>query len=221
MIEGKNITKKFKMINGQSISVFENVNFQISRGESVGFLGLNGGGKSTLCKIISGSEPINSGTMIRTLRTSWPIGVFTCLSPQLTGYENIEFISHAYGVDSEVIIEQVRKYGGISGFLDKQISAYSAGMRAKLAFFMAYSIDFDIYICDEVTAVGDIHFREIADAIFDEIKEKKGLILTSHNIGNIIRNVDYVYILGNKDISKKYDVLEGVEVYKEMTEANG
>lgn len=216
MIKAKNISKTYQLINGDSIEVFKSVNFEINPNEKVGFLGLNGSGKSTICKIIAGAEPVSSGIINVNCTTSWPIGVFNCLSPQLTALENINFISLAYGVDYDLIVDQVIQYTDLKDFMNKQIRTYSAGMRAKLAFFIAYSINFDIYICDEITAVGDARFREIANDIFQIVKQEKGLVLCSHNVANVRKNVDHIYIIDDGKISIRYPTEEGISIYNDI-----
>ena len=83
MIQGNNISKDYFIDNQKRLQVFNNINFNIERNEKVGFLGLNGSGKSTICKIISQSEPISSGELKISSSISWPIGIYNCLKELL------------------------------------------------------------------------------------------------------------------------------------------
>lgn len=213
MISFDNVGKKYSIGGAKELEALKNVCLSINSGEKIGFLGLNGSGKSTLCKLIAGSEPPSSGKITKTSTVSWPIGVFNTLAPNLTGAENIKFISLLYGLDYKIILGQVTEMAGLDKNLNYQIKTYSAGMRAKLAFFLAFSINFDFYICDEITAVGDIAFRETAESFFKEIIAKKGLILCSHNQMNIRKNVESVYIINDNTISKKLSVEDGISRY--------
>ena len=216
MIQGSSISKDYFINNQKRLQVFNNINFTIERNEKVGFLGLNGSGKSTICKIISQSEPISSGELKISSSISWPIGIYNCLKESLTAIENIRFISIAYGIDSKKISEQIEYYAELKGFMSNPIKTYSAGMRAKLAFFIAFSIEFDFYICDEITSVGDVSFRKKAQEFFDTIVKDKGLILCSPNSENIKKNVDKVYVVYNGGLSEKLDVSDGLQFYEKI-----
>ncbi len=216
MIQGTNIAKDYFINNRRRLKVFDKINFKIEENEKVGFLGLNGSGKSTICKIISQAEPISSGELVVSSSISWPIGIYNCLKESLTADENIKFISIAYGIDSKKISDQIEHYAELKGFMSNPIKTYSAGMRAKLAFFIAFSIEFDFYICDEITSVGDVSFRKKAQEFFDTIVKDKGLILCSHNSENIKKNVDKVYVVYNGKLSEKLEVNEGLSFYEEI-----
>lgn len=220
MIEFKNVAKSYTGSLLSSKTILENVNFNICKGEKIGFLGLNGAGKSTICKMISGAEPATKGKINITSTTSWPIGIFNSLSPNLTGNENILFISKIYGLEYKVLREQVAFYSQLKSDLNQLVSTYSSGMRARLAFFLAFSIDFDFYVCDEVTSVGDKAFRKIADEFFKEVTSQNGLILCSHSEANIKKHVDYVYLVHNNTVSKKFNLDEGIQNYNKIVQEN-
>ena len=216
MIEAYNVSKRYYLNGGKWLNVFQDVNFKLLPQEKVGFLGLNGSGKTTICKLISNAEPPSSGRINITSSISWPIGVFNCLAMNLTGYENIKFICLAYNVNPRKITEQIEHFAELEGYMDIPINAYSNGMRAKLAFFIAFSLEFDFYICDEITSVGDASFRQKASDFFENIIKDRGLILCSHSKENISKNVDYVYIVHNEAISEKYAVKDGLELYNRI-----
>lgn len=220
MIEFKGVSKSFTGSLFSRKEVLTNMNFKILKGEKIGFLGLNGAGKSTICKMISGAEPPSKGEINITSSTSWPIGIFNSLSPNLTGNENILFISKIYGLKFKLLKDQVSFYSQLKSELNDLVSTYSAGMRARLAFFLAFSIDFDFYVCDEVTSVGDASFRKIADNFFKEVTNNNGLILCSHNEANIKKHVDYVYLVHNKSVSEKYELEVGISEYNRLVQKN-
>ena len=216
MIQGTNISKDYFINNQRRLQVFKRINFKIETNEKVGFLGLNGSGKSTICKMISQAEPISAGELNISSTISWPIGIYNCLKESLTAIENINFVSIAYGIDSKKIVDQIEYYAELNGFMSNPIKTYSSGMRAKLAFFIAFSIEFDFYICDEITSVGDVSFRKKAQEFFDTVVRDKGLILCSHNSENIKKNVDKVYVVYNGRLSEKLEVTEGLKFYEKI-----
>ncbi len=220
MIAAKNISKNYYINGGKWLKVLSDVSFSIEPGERVGFLGLNGSGKTTICKLISNAEPPSSGLIEISSSISWPIGVFNCLSENLTGYENIKFISLAYGVNPRKITEQIEHFAELKGYMDIPVNAYSNGMKAKLAFFIAFSLEFDFYICDEVTSVGDVSFKQKADEFFKTIIRDKGLILCSHSQANMMENVEKVILVYNNGVSDKLSTEDGFELYMDIIEGS-
>lgn len=220
MIELNNITKRYSSKLFESREILKNVNLKIEKGEKVGFLGLNGAGKTTLCKILCGSEPPTEGEIKINGTTSWPIGIFDSLSNNLTGVENIVFICTVFDIDPRPLITQIKEISKLGDMIDKPVSMYSSGMRARLAFFLAFSIDFDFYVCDEITSVGDKNFSSIADKFFSEVIKERGLILCSHITQKILKNVDNVFVLHDGTISEKFPVQEGIDYYNQLTNEN-
>ena len=206
MIKLNNVAKYYSDRIGERKTVFKNINLKVEDGEKVGILGLNGAGKTTLCKILAGSEPPSSGDIFKPSSTSWPIGIFNSVDNNLTGEQNIKFICMLFDVAPKQLIKQIGEFSGLGSALKSRVSTYSAGMRAKLAFFLAFSFEFDFYIVDEATSVGDANFKEKADQIFKSVTKNKGLLLCSHNQNLIKKNADYAYVLNNQSISEKLPV---------------
>lgn len=217
MIKLSNVAKYYSDRIGEKKLVFRNINLEVGVGEKVGLLGLNGAGKTTLCKILAGSEPPSSGKIFRPSSTSWPIGIFNSVDNNLTGEQNIKFICMLFDVSSERPIKQIGEFSGLGNALKYRVSTYSAGMRAKLAFFLAFSFEFDFYIVDEATSVGDATFKEKANQLFKDVTKNKGLLLCSHSENLIRKNTDYAYVLNNQSISEKLPVELAIELYKELS----
>ena len=220
MIELKNVSKSYSSKLFESVEILKNINIKIEREEKIGLLGLNGAGKTSLCKILCGSEPATDGEIEIHGTTSWPIGIFDSLSPNLSGVENIVFICTVFDIDPNPLIKQIRKVSKLEDMIYKPVSTYSSGMRARLAFFLAFSIDFDFYVCDEITSVGDKNFSSIADQFFSEVIKERGLILCSHITQKILKNVDKVFILHGGTISEKFPVHEGIDYYNHLVNEN-
>lgn len=219
-IQIDHIEKIFYGALGDRTVVFEKGDIEIKFGENTALLGFNGAGKSTLLKMISGAEPLSRGTKNINGTVSWPIGIFNSLVNDLTGLQNIDFISTLYDLDAELIRRIVVGNSELEDAINKRVSTYSNGMRAKLAYFISLSIDFDFFLFDEVTSVGDSVFRQKAEEYFKQLKDQVTIILATHNQAEVLNNCDYAYVLHDKMISPKYSAEDGVKFYQELIDKN-
>lgn len=135
MIELSRICKSYSLPHGKRKDVLRDVSITFRPGVNMGILGLNGQGKSTLIRIISGSERPDSGTVTRKGRVSWPIGFAGGFNGSLTGRENLRFTSRIYGADIQEVTEFVEGFTELGPYMDMPVKTYSSGMRSKLAFW--------------------------------------------------------------------------------------
>ena len=208
-----NFTKNYNDYLGQGYQVYLKSNFEIKEGERIGLLGVNGAGKTTLCNLVSGNESLTSGSREVVGSVSWPIGVYSSLSANLTGNQNIAFVCNLLNLNYEKMRSTVLEAAELNIHANRKISTYSAGMKAKLSFFLSLAIDFDFFIFDEVTSVGDQSFRNKADAIFKDTLSGKGMILCSHNFNLIKKHCTKCYIINDKTISPKYSIDTAKDIY--------
>lgn len=180
MIKLIDIKKQYKIGAGK-LTVFDNVNLTINPGERIGVMGRNGAGKSTLARIISGAEKPTSGHVTRNMTVSWPLALNGGFHPRMTGADNLRFICRVYGVDFEPRMDFVKDFSELGPFLYEPTGTYSSGMRARLAFAISMVIDFDCYLIDEVTAVGDERFRKRCNEELFEKRADRAMVLISHN----------------------------------------
>ncbi|BBC71350.1 ATP-binding protein [Altererythrobacter sp. B11] len=180
MITLIDIKKQYKTSSGR-LTVFENVNMTINPGERIGIMGRNGAGKSTLARIISGAEQPTSGRVRREMTVSWPLALNGGFHPRLSGADNLRFICRVYGVDFAPRMEFVQEFSELGPFLNEPTGTYSSGMRARLAFAISMVIDFDCYLIDEVTAVGDERFRDRCNVELFEKRADRAMVLISHS----------------------------------------
>src|SRR5690348_17294845 len=180
MITLKNVCKDYPTRAGPR-RVLNDINLTIRPGERVGILGRNGAGKSTLIRLISGSEPPTLGTIRRNMSVSWPLAFSGGFHGSLTGADNVRFICRIYGVDFHPRFQFVRDFSELGMYLNEPVSTYSSGMRARLAFAISMTIDFDCYLIDEVMAVGDQRFRERCRVELFEKRKDKAMLIVSHS----------------------------------------
>lgn len=184
MIRFENVSKSYHLRNFQKL-IFDDLNFVINKGESIGICGANGAGKSTLMRLISGVEQPTSGKITRTIKTSWPIGYSSCFQSSLTGADNARFISRIYNRDEKELLAFVEDFAQLGPYLYQPVSTYSAGMGARLAFGISIAVDFECYLVDEVTGAGDERFRAKSEEALISRRDRATLIMISHDPGTL------------------------------------
>ena len=194
MIIVDNVSKRYITRKGYK-TVLNNISFTLQRGEKLGILGRNGAGKSTLIRLISEIEKPTSGTIKRNMTISWPLAFSGAFQGSLTGMDNLRFICRIYQNDIKKAKEYVENFAELGDYLYEPIKKYSSGMRARLAFALSLSIEFDCYLIDEVIAVGDSRFTQKCKKELFENKKDRSLILVSHNINAIKSYCDKAMVL--------------------------
>ncbi len=216
MIKLQNLTKYYPSKLGNQY-IFENINFTIPEGHNIGILGSNGAGKSTLFRMLAGSEYPNKGKVITDKAISWPVALATGIHPQMTGRENTRFIGRVNGVEYLDEYEvKVKNFAELGIKYDLPVKTYSSGMRSRLAFGCCIAIDFDVYLIDEATSVGDQKFRKKArQALLDKSKSAN-VIMVSHDLKEIEEFCDSAIILHQGELTFYEDLQEALSVYKEL-----
>ena len=184
MIELHGVSKSYKL-KGIRKHVLDRLTFSFPRDRNVAIIGPNGAGKSTLMRLISGAEQPDEGRIVRHVRVSWPLGFAGGFNGSMTGVENIRFVARIYGADTEAVIDYVRDFSELGRSLGLPIRTYSSGMKARLAFGMSMAIDFDCYLIDEITSVGDESFKKKSQAVFKEKLPNSRIVMVSHSMSQI------------------------------------
>ena len=180
MIALSGACKSYRTPEGRRV-VLDDVTLALPEGRSVGILGANGSGKSTLVRILSGVEPLDRGTVRRTGSVSFPLGFGGTLHPLLSGRENVRFLARVHGADERETVEWVERFAELGEYFGMPVGTYSSGMTARLAFGSCLAIEFDTYLIDEVTAVGDARFRRRCLEAFEERMDRSDVIMVSHD----------------------------------------
>lgn len=216
MIKLDNITKYYPSVLGKQY-IFKNLSFEIPSGHNIGILGANGAGKSTLFRLLAGSEYANRGTIKTNLSLSWPVALSSGIHPQMTGRENTRFIGRVNGVaDLSAYEQRVRAFADLGNKYDLPVRTYSSGMRPRLAFACSLGIDFDIYLIDEVTSVGDASFRRKAKEALLERSETANVIMVSHDMDEIRQFCDSAIVLNKGELTFYNDLERGIEIYQAL-----
>ncbi|GAA6184256.1 ABC transporter ATP-binding protein [Aliiglaciecola sp. NS0011-25] len=216
MIRLENITKYYPSKLGNQY-VFKELSFEIPAGHNIGILGSNGAGKSTLFRLLAGSEYPNKGQIVTDLSLSWPVALTTGIHPQMTGRENTRFIGKINGVaDLDTYEKRVQKFAELGNKYNLPVKSYSSGMKPRLAFACSIAIDFDVYLIDEVTSVGDAKFRRKAKEALLERSEKANVIMVSHEMEEIRQFCDSAIVLHKGELTFYNDLEQGIEHYQAL-----
>lgn len=182
MITVDRITKHYPTRSGLK-RVLDDVSFTLDMGERLGVLGRNGAGKSTLIRMVSGAENPSAGTITRGMSVSWPLAFGGAFQPQLTGVDNVRFISRLYAQDPDRNLAFVEEFAELGPYLREPVRSYSSGMCARLAFAISMIIEFDCFLIDEIAAVGDARFHERCNYELFDKRGDRAMMIISHDPG--------------------------------------
>lgn len=221
MIHLENVSKYYATPSGRHY-VLDNVTLTIPDEAHVGVLGPNGAGKSTLMRLFAGVDAPNKGSISRTGSISWPMGLAKSMHGSLTGKENARFACHIQGLTRDeivVAVDGIKKFADIGKYFNMPVRTYSSGMRARMNFAIAMAFDFDCYIIDELTAVGDKIFRKKSAAAFKGKRQSASFIKVSHNINELIEECNMGLVLHNSKAVLYPSIKEAIDVYESYLEA--
>lgn len=209
MIQLCNLTKEF-VLDGRRKVIADGINFTFPTGASVALLGRNGAGKSCLLRMIAGTMDPTSGEIRSTGTVSWPVGFAGSFHADLTGAQNARFIARIYGVDTDSLLKFVEDFAGLGVHFHLPFRTYSSGMRSRLAFGVSMAIDFDTYLVDEITAVGDAAFKQKSSEVFRARLKRSGAVIVTHSMGMVQDLCDGVAVLENGKLFYYENVENGI-----------
>lgn len=212
MIEMRNLTKSFPTRWGRKY-VLRDVNLVFPTGMSVALMGRNGAGKSTLLQIIAGNMNPDSGQMLTHGSLSFPVGFAGSFHRDLSGAQNTKFIARIYGVDTEELIKFVKDFTALGRNFYLPVRGYSSGMKSRLAFGVSMGIQFDTYLVDEVTSVGDRAFRTRSAEVFKARMAHSGAVVVTHSIPEMRNLCDAGVVLENGQAKFYDDIEEALDVH--------
>lgn len=232
-IQVENVTKEFTMQYHRTLKqmavasmkrlplqekflAVNDVSFTVEQGESVGLMGLNGSGKSTLLKLINGVMRPDRGGILTRGRIAGLIATGAGFHPQLTGRENLFLNGAIMGMseaETKRKFDAIVAFADIGKFMDTPVSHYSSGMYARLGFSIAIHVDADIFLADEVLAVGDRPFKKKCMAKMQEIRAQGTTIFyVSHASASVRAMCDRVLVLESGHLNYDSKVVEGGSV---------
>ena len=175
--------------SGEKFTVLKDIDLDVYPGDFLGIMGRNGSGKSTLLKILAGIYSPTSGSVKVKGKMVPFLELGVGFNSELSGRENVFLNGIILGLSRSFLNEkynEIVKFAELEKFMDMPLKNYSSGMQVRLAFSIAIMADADIYILDEVLAVGDVAFQEKCFDIFREYKKrKKTIILVTHSSASV------------------------------------
>lgn len=197
-----------------------NVSFDIQKGETVGIIGTNGAGKSTILKIITGVLNPSEGKVVINGRISALLELGAGFNMEYTGIENVYLNGTMIGFTKEEIdekLDDILKFADIGDFVNQPVKTYSSGMFVRLAFAVAINIEPEILIVDEALSVGDVFFQAKCYKKFEEFKrEGKTIVFVSHDLGSIAKYCDRVVLLNKGKKLSEGEPKPIIDMYKKV-----
>ena len=204
----------------REVHAVKNVSFTVYQGETIGIIGTNGSGKSSLLRSVAGLTQPTNGAVYASARPVL-LGVGAVLMPSLSGEKNIMLGGLAMGYSKKETAElapAITEFAGLEEFIDLPMRTYSSGMSARLRFAIAASRNHDILIIDEALSVGDQQFRKRSEARMREMRDTAGTVfLVSHSIKSILDTCSRVIWLEKGVLKMDGDPLEVCQAYNRYT----
>jgi ABC-type polysaccharide/polyol phosphate transport system ATPase subunit len=211
----------FKQGKTRAFHALEDINLEIYKGEFVGIVGRNGSGKSTLLKLIAGIYSPDRGGKIKVHGRLVPfLELGVGFNPELTGKENIYLNGTILGMSKKYLDEkydEIVKFAELEEFMEVPVKNYSSGMMVRLAFSIAVQTDADIYILDEILAVGDENFQRKSLSVINRMKrEGKTILFVSHSMESIEKFCDRAVLLFDAHVAKVGKPVQVVDEYRRL-----
>ena len=196
------------------------VSFNVRKGETVGIIGTNGSGKSTILKIITGVLNPTQGDVAVDGRISALLELGAGFNGEYSGIENVYLNGTMIGFSREEIdakLQDILDFADIGEFIHQPVKTYSSGMFVRLAFAVAINIEPEILIVDEALSVGDVFFQAKCYRKFEEFKEMgKTILFVSHDLSSIGKYCDRVVLLNKGRKLAEGDAKEMVNLYRRV-----
>lgn len=207
-------------IRGKKSGTFcalRNISLNVEAGESLGIIGRNGSGKSTLLSIIAGVTLPTTGSVIVRGRVASLLELGAGFNPILTGKENIYLNAGLLGMrhaQVDAVYDEIVRFSGIADFIDQPVETYSSGMYVRIGFSVAAFVNPDIFLADEVLAVGDEEFQRKCRRKIGELREQgKTIVFVSHDLGIVNTLCERVVLLDKGEMIQRDTAQKTITYY--------
>ncbi len=219
----QSFTRMFRSADGeQSFWALRNVSFKLVHGESLAVIGPNGAGKSTLLQVLAGIITPSERVVDVLGQVSSLLTLGAGFDQELTGRENVLLGGAFMGIDHREMerrLEGIIDFADIGDFIDAPLKTYSSGMRARLGFSIATSVDPDILLLDEVLATGDQVFRAKSKArVLELVTAAKAIVLVTHDMNWVTEFCNRAILLEHGHVVAEGEPAEVVEIHQRHSE---
>lgn len=208
-----------KDLHFEEFWALKDISFELEKGDRLGILGLNGAGKSTLLKVIAGVYNPTEGEVVKRGLIAPLIELGAGFDPQYTGEENIYLYGAVLGFSKKYIDEkfdEIVEFSGLGKFIKVPLKNYSSGMKSRLGFAIATTVEPDILILDEVLSVGDAKFRKKSEKRVTEMFDRGVTVLfVSHNTSQVLRICNKAILLEHGKIIASGSAEDVCKVYED------
>ncbi|MDO4647466.1 MAG: ABC transporter ATP-binding protein [Eubacteriales bacterium] len=217
LLEALGLSKKKRYREHYALN---DISFDVEEGECIGIIGVNGSGKSTILKIITGVLNPTEGEVKVNGRISALLELGAGFNMEYTGLENVYLNGSMIGFSEEEIderLDSILEFADIGEFIHQPVKTYSSGMFVRLAFAVAINIDPEILIVDEALSVGDVFFQAKCFRKFEEFKQQgKTILIVSHDLSSISKYCDRVVLLHKGNLLDQGSPKAMVDLYKQL-----
>jgi ABC-type polysaccharide/polyol phosphate transport system ATPase subunit len=218
------VLSPLKRVEYERNVALDGVSFAVEKGECLGIIGPNGGGKSTLLKLLAGIYPADGGDVVVRGRLSPFIELGVGFNLELTGRDNVRINATLLGLSKRELdrrFDSIVEFAELERFVDQKLKNYSSGMLVRLAYSIAIQVDFDVLLLDEVLAVGDRAFQEKSFRTFERFRtEGKTIVFVSHDLEAVIRSCDRALLVQSGRVAALGPTREVVERYAQSAPAS-
>ncbi|MCC5788791.1 MAG: ATP-binding cassette domain-containing protein [Opitutales bacterium] len=215
MISIEKLTKSYQLKNRRHY-VFRDLNLHFPEGTNIGIIGPNGAGKSTFLRLLGGIDYPDCGRIRTDKSFSWPLGLQGGFVRHMTGRGNCRMICNLYGLGREVMrekLEVVKSLSGIGHYFEEPVQTYSSGMSGRLGFALSMAFDFDYFLIDEITSVGDAHFKKLAKEALETKARSSKVIMVSHSMADLKKFCDLGVLIKDGKLTVYKDLDEAISHY--------
>jgi ABC-type polysaccharide/polyol phosphate transport system ATPase subunit len=203
----------------KELQALREVSFEVEQGEFFGVIGRNGSGKSTLLRCLAGIYEPNSGAVRVSGRVSPFIELGVGFNPELTALDNVVVNASLVGIPAREArdrFSEIIRFAELEDFVDLKLKNYSSGMFVRLGFAAAIQADADIYLVDEVLAVGDARFQEKCFDVFRRLMhEGRTVVFVTHDLASVERFCHRAMLLDQGQIAALGEPHDVVQVYRQ------
>ena len=183
------VASGFRPVARERFHALRDVSFEVARGACFGIVGRNGSGKSTLLKILAGIFPPNAGTVEVRGQISPFLELGVGFNPDLSARDNVYLNAAVLGLrtrEIDAVFDEIIGFAELERFVDQKLKNFSSGMHVRLAFSVAIKAQADVFLMDEVLAVGDMAFQQKCFDVFRRFRQEgRTIVLVSHDLASI------------------------------------